>query len=138
MLWVTRPHCHVDRTACAWAIRKYVDPKATFAFAEDLEAAGKLGGTPFDIRGAELGHVGGRCSFESLLLKHKLSAPGLADIAEVVHEADVDDDRFHTPEARGLDAVIRGLGMVMKDDLALFEASSKIYDGLQAWFTRTP
>lgn len=138
MLWVTRPHCHVDRTACAWAIRKYVDKQATFAFADNLEAARALGGTPFDLRGAELGHKDGRCSFESLVAKYKLDAPGLRAIAEVVHEADVDDDRFHTPEARGLDAVIRGLGLVLKDDLALFAASGAIYDGLQAWFSRAP
>jgi len=136
MLWVTRPHCHVDRTACAWLIRRFVDRDATFAFAADLAAARALGGTPFDMRGAELGHREGRCSFESLLVKHRLHDPALREIADRVHEADVDDDRFHTPEAPGLDAIIRGLGMVIDDDLELFRVTSRIYDGLYAWMQR--
>lgn len=136
MLWVTRPQCHVDRTACAWAIRRFVDSEASFAFAADLKGARALGGTPFDIRGAELGHHEGRCSFESLLLKHHLDDPSLRELAQVVHEADVDDDRFHTPEAAGLDAIIRGLGLVVPDDLRLFATTDRVYDGLYAWFRR--
>lgn len=138
MLWVTRPRCHVDRTACAWAIRRFIDPSATFAFGPDLEGAHALGGTPFDIRGAELGHHQGRCSFESLLLKYRLDDPALRELAEVVHEADIDDDRFHTPEASGLDAIIRGLGQVIEDDLELFVITDRVYDGLHAWFQRAP
>ena len=68
MLWVTRPKCHIDRTASAWLIRRFVDPSATFAFAPDKETAAALQGTPFDMRGVELGHHDGRCSFESILL----------------------------------------------------------------------
>lgn len=136
MLWVTRPHCHVDRTACAWLIRRFVDRSARFAFAGDRAAAGALGGTPFDMRGVELGHHEGRCSFESILVKHHLDDPALARLAEVVHEADVDDDRFQTAEADGLDAVIRGLGLVIEEDLQLFEITDRIYDGLYLWFQR--
>jgi hypothetical protein len=136
MLWVTRPHCHVDRTACAWLIRRFVDPDPTFAFAADAEGALSAGGTPFDIRGAELGHREGRCSFESCLVKYRLEEEALRELAAVVHEADVDDDRFHTPEAAGLDAVIRGLGLVIEDDRALFVVTDRIYDGLYAWFRR--
>lgn len=137
MLWVTRPRCHVDRTACAWLIRRFVDPKAEFAFAADKEEAARLKGTPFDMRGVELGHHEGRCSFESILLKYGLEDSGLKELAEVVHEADVDDDRFHTPEAAGLDAVIRGLGMVIENDHQLFAVTDRIYDGLHAWFRRS-
>jgi hypothetical protein len=136
MRWATRPDCHVDRTACAWAIRRFVDPEAEFVFAADLEAALALGATPFDMRGAELGHHEGRCSFESLLRKYRLADPALRELAEVVHEADVDDDRFHTPEAPGLDAIIRGLGLVLRDDLRLFEVTDRIYDGLYESFRR--
>ncbi|MBI4501890.1 MAG: chromate resistance protein [Gemmatimonadetes bacterium] len=136
MLWVTRPRCHVDRTACAWLIRRFIDPQATFAFAPDREAAKELRGSPFDIRGVELGHHEGRCSFESFLLKYHLSDRVLEDLAAVVHEADVDDDRFRAPEAAGLDAVIRGLGMVIPDDLELFGITDRIYDGLYEWFRR--
>ena len=136
MLWVTRPHCHVDRTACAWLIRRFIDQEPTFSFAADLEAAKAIGGTPFDMRGAELGHREGRCSFESFLVKYQLEESALRDLAAVIHEADVDDDRFHTPVAAGLDAVIRGLGLVVEDDLALFAVTDRVYDGLYAWFRR--
>jgi hypothetical protein len=100
------------------------------------EESEHLGGTPFDILGAELGHREDRCSFESLLLAHGLTDPALHELAEVVHEADVDDDQFHTLEAAGLDAVIRGLGMVARDDLELFETTHRLFDGLYAWFSR--
>jgi hypothetical protein len=134
MLWVTRPKCHIDRTASAWLIRRFVDPSAKFAFAPDKEAAAALKGTPFDMRGVELGHHEGRCSFESILLKYRLDDPALRRLADVVHEIDVDDDRFHTPEAAGVDAVVRGLGRVSKDDLELFALTDRIFDGLHAWF----
>jgi hypothetical protein len=137
MLWVTRPKCHIDRTACAWLIRRFVDRDAVFAFAADPDAARKLDGTPFDMRGVELGHHDGRCSFESVLLKYRLEDPALREMGSVVHEADVDDDRFHTPEAAGLDAVIRGLGLVIENDLELFRVTDRVYDGLYAWFRRT-
>ena len=137
MLWVTRPRCHVDRTACAWLIRRFADREATFGFAPDPAGARQLGGTPFDMRGVELGHHEGRCSFESVVLKHHLDDPALGELAAVVHEADVDDDQFHTPEAAGLDAVIRGLGLVIEDDRELFRLTDRVYDGLYAWFRRT-
>ena len=137
MLWVTRPRCHVDRTACAWLVRRFVDPKATFAFATTPEEAAALGGTPFDMRGVELGHHGGRCSFESFLLKYGLTQPALREIGAIVHDADLDDEKFRTPEAAGLDAVIRGLGMVIEDDLDLFTVTDRIYDGLHLWLQRT-
>jgi hypothetical protein len=113
-----------------------VDRDAAFAFAPDPDGARKLGGTPFDMRGVELGHHDGRCSFESVLLKYRLEDPALRELGLVVHEADVDDDRFHTPEAAGLDAVIRGLGLVIDDDLELFRVTDRVYDGLYAWFKR--
>jgi hypothetical protein len=113
-----------------------VDPDAKFAFAPDGEAARALGGTPFDMRGVELGHHEGRCSFESVLLKYNLDDPALRELGAVVHEADVDDDQFHTLEAPGLDAVIRGLGLVIEEDLELFRLTDRVYDGLYAWFRR--
>lgn len=136
MLWVTRPQCHVDRTACAWLIRRFIDPAPTFAFVADREAAARVGGTPFDMRGVELGHHQGRCSFESFLLKYGLADPALQEMAAIVHQADVDDDQFETAEARGLDTVIRGLGLVITDDLQLIAVTDRIFDGLYAWFSR--
>jgi len=136
VLWVTRPGCHVDRTACAWGIRRFVDPEARFAFAASADEARTLDGTPFDMRGVEIGHHETRCSFESLLAKYHLEDPALRELAQIVHEADVDDDRFHTPEAAGLDAIIRGLGLVVSDDHELFTITDRVYDGLLAWFRR--
>ena len=137
MLWVTRPSPHIDRTACAWLIRRFVDPEATFAFAPDPAAAAALGGTPFDMRGVELGHHQGRCSFETILHNYRSRDPALAEIAAMVHDADLDDDQFRSPEAPGLDAVIRGLGMVMRDDHELLGFTERLYDGLYAWAQRT-
>ena len=136
MLWVTRPHPHVDRTACAWLIRRFVDDSATFAFAPDPDAARTLGGTPFDMRGVELGHHEGRCSFESILHKYRLQDPALHEIAAMVHDADLDDEKFRSPEAPGLDAIIRGLGMVIENDHELLALTDRIYDGFYAWVQR--
>lgn len=137
MLWVTRPQPHIDRTACAWLIRRFIDPGATFAFAPDPDGARALGGTPFDMRGVELGHHQGRCSFETILHTHGLTDPALHEIAAMIHDADLDDDKFRSPEAPGLDAIVRGLGLVIDDDHALLALTDRLYDGLYAWVHRT-
>jgi hypothetical protein len=136
MLWVTRPKPHIDRTACAWLIRRFIDPEASFAFAPDPAGAAGLGGTPFDMRGVELGHHEGRCSFETILQKYRIRDAALDEIAAMVHDADLDDDRFRSPEAPGLDAIIRGLGLVIQDDHELLRYAEVIYDGLYAWVQR--
>jgi hypothetical protein len=136
MLWVTRPSPHIDRTACAWLIRRFIDPEATFAFAADAEGARALGGTPFDMRGVELGHHESRCSFETILHTHGLTDPALHEIAAMVHDADLDDDKFQSLEAPGLDAIVRGLGLVIPDDHALLALTDRLYDGLYAWVRR--
>ena len=136
MLWVTRPHPHIDRTACAWLIRRFVDPAPEFAFAPDADAAAALGGTPFDMRGVELGHHAGRCSFETILGKYGLTDPALHEIAAMAHDVDLDDDKFRTPEGPGLDAIVRGLGMTITDDHELLALTDRVYDGLYAWVRR--
>lgn len=137
MLWVTRPHPHIDRTACAWLIRRFIDRNATFDFASDPESAAALGGTPFDMRGVELGHHQGRCSFETFLEKDQLTDPALHEIAAMVHDADLDNDKFRTPEGPGLDAIVRGLGLTITDDHELLGLTDRVYDGLYAWVRRT-
>ena len=137
MLWVTRPQPHIDRTACAWLIRRFVDPEATFAFAPDRQSAEALGGTPFDMRGVELGHHDGGCSFETMLRRYDLTDPALHEIAAMVHDADLDDDKFRSPESAGLDAIVRGLGLVTPDDQELLRFTHRVYDGLYAWVRRT-
>ena len=86
------------------------------------------------MRGVELGHRDGRCSFESILVKYSLSDPASARLAEIVHEADLGDERYEAPEAPGLDAVVRGLGLG-RDDAELIEVTRPIYDGLYARYT---
>ena len=128
MKWATRAGCHVDRAACAWVLRRFVDPDAEFVFVED-PADVPLDATPFDMRGVELSHHGGDCSFETILRHFGLEDPVLWDLARLVHEADLDDDRLDEPGAAGLDIISRGLTLVLDDDEVL-EVSTAIFDGL--------
>ena len=135
MRWATRKNCHVDRTACAWLIRRFVDAEAEFVFVSDPDDV-PPDATPFDMRGVELGHREGRCSFESIIVKYGLDDPALDRLAQIVHEADLGDERFEAPEAPGLDAVIRGLG-AQRSDPELLELTGPVYDGLYARFARS-
>ncbi len=128
MRWVTRSGPHVDRMACAWLIRRCVDPDAQFAFVTDPDAA-PAGMTPFDMRGAELSHHGQDCTFETILARYQLEDPVLDELAALVHEADLADDRFFAPGAPGLDLVTRGLSLVCGDDEAL-AVGMRVFDGL--------
>jgi hypothetical protein len=134
MRWATRAGVHIDRAACAWLIRRFVDPDAEFAFVGDV-AEVPAGATPFDMRGVELGHVGGECSFETILRRYELTDPVLWRIAEVVHVADLDDDRFDAPEAPGLDVLLRGLSMIGTDEQTL-AVSGPLFDGLYEYHRR--
>ena len=99
MKWATRPGVHVDRAACAWLIRRFIDPAAEFVFPAD-PAAIPADATPFDMRGAALGHHHGRCSFETALAAFGLDAdPALEEIGRIVHEADLADERYDAPAA---------------------------------------
>lgn len=128
MRWATRSGCHVDRAACAWLLRRFVDPEAEFCFVDD-PAEVPEGATPFDMRGVKLGHHGGDCSFETMLRHFRLDDPVLWDLARIVHEADLDDERYDAAEAPGLDVVCRGLSMV-RDDPEVLAVAGAIFDGL--------
>jgi hypothetical protein len=134
MIWATRRHVHIDRTACAWLIRRYVDPDAEFVFVDDPDEV-PADATPFDMRGVELGHRDGRCSFESILVRYQLADdPALEQIGRVVHEADIGDERYDAPEAPGVDALIRGLALHAADDDQLIAITEPLYDALyQLW-----
>jgi hypothetical protein len=132
--WATRAGIHVDRAACAWLLRRFVDPDAEFVFVDDADAV-PSDATAFDMRGVELSHHGGDCSFETILRCHELSDPVLWDVARVVHEADLADDRYDAPEAVGLDVVCRGLSMVRTDEQILV-ATAAIFDGLYEYRRR--
>ncbi|MBB2914081.1 hypothetical protein FHS43_005393 [Streptosporangium becharense] len=134
MRWATRAGVHIDRAACAWLIRRHIDPEPEFVFVDD-PAAVPADATPFDMRGAELSHHGDDCSFETILRRYELDDPVLWKVAEIVHEADIDDERFDAPEARGVDVILRGLSMVC-DDARVLEITGPIFDGLYEFHRR--
>jgi hypothetical protein len=134
MKWATRTGPHVDRTGSAWVIQRFIDPEAEFLFVSDPDEIPE-DATPFDMRGVELSHHEGGCTFETILRRYELDDPVLWRIGEVIHEADLEDDRFDAPEAAGLDALMRGLSMVRPDQEVL-ELSAPLYDGLYEYFER--
>jgi hypothetical protein len=119
---------HVDRTACAWLIRAYIDADAEFVFVTDTDRLPD-DATAFDIAGQPFSHHDGDCTFEVLLRHYALTDPALIRLGQIVHEADVEDERYDAPEAPGLDAIIRGMGQRLDDD-AILVASAPIYDAL--------
>jgi len=132
--WATRAGCHIDRAACAWLIRRFIDPDAEFTFVADPDEV-PSGAVPFDMRGAELTHHGGDCSFETFLKRYDLKDPVLWSIAQMVHEADLGDERYNAPEGPGLDALLRGLSFVANDEKVL-EVSAPLFDGLYEFCKR--
>jgi hypothetical protein len=132
--WVTRAGVHIDRAACAWLIRRHIDGQAEFTFVSD-PAEVPAGATAFDIRGADLSHHGGDCSFETILRRYNLTDPVLWRIAAIVHEADLDDEHYDAPEAPGLDVVLRGLSMTC-DDTDILALTGPLFDGLYEYYRR--
>jgi hypothetical protein len=132
--WATRSSPHIDRTACAWLIRRFIDPDPEFVFVDDPDDV-PSDATPFDMRGVELSHHDGECSFEAFLRRYQLDDPVLWVIARIVHQADLDDDRYDAPEAPGLDVLLRGLSMIRDDDEVL-SVSDVLYDALYEFFQR--
>jgi hypothetical protein len=132
--WATRPHCHIDRAACAWLIRRFIDPDAQFVFVDDpIDAPADA--TPFDMRGVELGHHGGDCSFETFLRRYDLDDPVLWQLGKIVHEADLDDERYDAPEAAGMDVLLRGLSMTQADE-ELLALTAPLFDALYEYHRR--
>jgi hypothetical protein len=130
MKWATRPRVHVDRAACAWLIRRFIDPQAEFFFPAD-PAAIPGGATPFDMRGAALGHHQDRCSFETMLASFDLTDdPALEEISRIIHQADLADEQYDAPTAAGLDVLIRGLTLTSRSDQETLTITDKLFDGL--------
>ena len=134
MRWATRSGCHVDRAACAWLIRRFLDGDADFVFVDDPDEV-PADATPFDMAGVELSHHGDDCTFETMLRRHDLDDPVLWEIAKAVHEADLGDDRYDAPEAAGLDIVCRGLSMTVDDEQVL-AVTGPLFDGLYEYRRR--
>jgi hypothetical protein len=109
VLFVTRERLHVDRIATAWAIRRFVDPEATFTFVPRTKDVDAILGTPFDIRGAELSHRGARCTFEVPLERHGLHDPALGRMGLIIRGADLPHEDASPAECSGVRAVFDGL-----------------------------
>jgi len=133
--WATRAGVHIDRAACAWLIRRFLDPEAEFVFVDDV-AHVPPEAIPFDMRGADLSHHDGDCTFETILRRRELADPVLWRIAQLVHEADLDDARYDAPEAPGLDTIVRGLSLTGTDEETL-AVSGPIFDGLYVFYRRS-
>jgi hypothetical protein len=135
--WITREHVKVDRVACPWLIKKFIDPEAEFLFVpadQVLELAEREGATPFDVTGVELGHHEGRCSFEALAAKYRIDDPALRLLARIVHGADVARDLYGQPEAPGLKAIAEGFRHLgLKDDHEILKRQFIVYDALYAY-----
>jgi len=137
MKWITRANANVDRVACPWLIKRFVDPQAEFLFVpadQVMASAERERAIPYDVPNVELGHVDGRCSFESIVLKYNLKDPALAELARIVHGADVAKDVSITPESAGLSAIAHGFALVHgEDDLEKLRLESPMYDALYTW-----
>ena len=134
MKWITRAHVHVDRVACPWLIKRFIDSEAEFLFVAASaveETAARLGAIPFDIKGAELGHHGDRCTFWALIGKYGLKDPALLRLAEVVNAADTGRLQAH-PYAPGLEAASRGFSLMFPDDGENLRRQFAVYDALYA------
>jgi len=135
-LWVTRARPKVDRIACPWLIRRFVDPNAVFLFVTPAEVPGvaeRFGATPFDVEGVRWSHDGDRCTFDVMVEAFGLATfPALAHLATIVRGADTARPDL-VPEAAGLLALSLGLSRIHADDLAQLDAGMPIYDALYRW-----
>lgn len=133
MKWITREKVKVDRVACPWLIRNFIDPEAEFLFVPSdqvLAVADTQGATPYDIPGVKYGHHEGKCSFEALIAEHNLADPALLRLAKIVHGADVSNDLYGSPEAPGLLAVALGFSLLGLTDHEILEREFIVYDAL--------
>jgi hypothetical protein len=138
MKWVTRERVKVDRVACPWLIKKFVDPQAEFLFVpadKVIETAERGGAIPYDVPHVEFGHHGQECSFEAIVKKYKLgNDPALVLLAKIVNGADTDNSLWQQPEAAGLNAIAEGFRHLgYKDDHEINAAEWVVYDALYAY-----
>jgi hypothetical protein len=137
MKWITREKPKIDRIACPWLIKRFIDPEAEIIYvpyAEVLEKAAALGAIPFDLPNVEYSHYEDQCTFDYFLKKHRLKDPALHRIAAIVRGADTDRHDF-APQAAGLEAIFSGMAYNSKSDHELLSLGMVIYDGLYSWAT---
>ena len=138
MKWITRERVKVDRVACPWLIKKFVDKDAEFVFVPPdkvMEEAKRLGAIPYDVKDVELGHHGKECSFEAILKKYGLTSnPALVLLGKIVNGADTDNTLYSQPEGPGLEAIAEGFRhRGYKDDHAVNAAEWSVYEALYAY-----
>jgi hypothetical protein len=138
MKWITREHVKVDRVACPWLIKNFVDKDAEFIFVPPdkvMDEARRLDAIPYDVKNVELGHHGKECSFEAILKKYKLASDrALVLLGKIVNGADTDNTLYEQPEGPGLEAIAEGFRHLgYKDDHALNDAEWIVYDALYAY-----
>ena len=135
MQWVTRERPKIDRVACPWLIRRFIDPEATLLYVppEEVQAVAESEhATPFDVEGVELGHRGSECSFDAFIRKYHLTDPALLALAVIVRAADTDAKSL-APESAGLEAIAEGFRLTFADDQELLEHELLVYDALYAY-----
>jgi hypothetical protein len=135
-VWVTRKNVHVDRIACAWLAKRFIDPKARFKLVPGQGYVPTLGEVTFDMFEAEFSHVGDRCSFETLIHDFGLREPGLGALAEIIHDIDVKDGKFARAEAPGIAALVAGIAVSHADDNDRFTVGDQMFDALLELYRR--
>jgi hypothetical protein len=138
MKWITRERVKVDRVACPWLIRKFIDPDAEFLFVsadQVMAVAERENAVPYDVKDVELGHHGKECSFDAVVKKYNLHRdPAMRLLAKIVNGADTDNALWHQPEAAGLNAIAEGFRHLgFKDDNEIIGAEWVVYDALYAY-----
>ena len=138
MKWITREHVKVDRVACPWLIKKFVDKNAEFIFApadKVMDEAKRLDAIPYDVKNVELGHHGEECSFEAIVKKYKLDGdPAMMLLGRIVNGADTDNTLYNQAEGAGLEAIAEGFRHLgFKDDHEVLAAERVVYDALYAY-----
>jgi hypothetical protein len=136
--FVTRERVHVDRIATAWAVRRFVDPRATFEFVARTRDLDQIQGIPFDIRGAELGHHNGRCTLEALIEKYELSDEPLQRMARIVRAADQPQDDPEPAVAAGVRAIFDGIRDAASSDTERLEQGFVVCDALYVYCRNDP
>lgn len=135
MKWITRSHAMVDRVACPWLIRKFVDSQAEFFYVPEgqvMARAKELDAVPFDVKGVELGHHGDKCSFDAIIEKYELKDPALLEMAKIVRGADTQAKDL-TPESRGLAAFASGFQMISSNDHDNLQKQFPMYDAIYTY-----
>src|SRR5713101_675097 len=135
MRWITREHPKIDRIACPWLIKRFIDHEAEFLFAPPaavLARAKERNAIPYDVEGVELSHSGPRCSFDAFLRKYGLTDPALQELAVIIRGADTDKLDL-APQSAGLLAISLGLSRLFPDDHDLLSRGFLIYDALYEW-----